>query len=94
MNNPTVFPVLNLALAPPRDCHCVEEFPEWRPQFVSMRAAARFELLTKAAKPARPFEEEPKFDLLATLVKTACLTHAGEVRWDFLTKQLRSGVES
>ena len=63
----------------------VEELPERKPRFVSVRAAARFELLTRAAKPARPFEDEPILDLLATLVKTACLTRAGEVRRDFLT---------
>ena len=49
----------------------MEELPERRPQLVSLRAAARFELLTRAAKPARPFKEEPNLDLLATLAKTA-----------------------
>ena len=64
----------------------MEELPEQRPRFVSVQAAARFELLTKAAKPARPFEEEPNLDLLVTLVKMACVTRAGDVSRDFLAK--------
>jgi len=37
-------------------------------------------LLTKAANPAKPFDNELDRDLLATLANAACLTRAGEVR--------------
>jgi hypothetical protein len=47
-------------------------------------AAETFALLTRAAKPAKPFNEEPDMDLFATLANTVCLTRAGEVRQIFL----------
>jgi hypothetical protein len=83
-----------LALAPPpRDLE--DELLERRPLLVSVRAAERFALLTRAAKPARPFEEEPALVLLTTLASAACLMRAGELRWDLLGDgQLCDGVES
>ncbi len=64
------------------ECAFEDELPERRPRFVSARAAERLALLTRAAKPASPFDEEP--DLALTLANAACLTHAGELRWDRL----------
>ena len=90
----TVFPVLDLALAPPRDL--VDEL-ERRPRLISARAADRFALPTRAAKPARPFDEEPDLDLLATLANAVCLTRAGELRrtlLDIFTERLWSRMES
>lgn len=40
-----------------------------------MRAAERLELLTSAAKTARPFDEEPA----VILAKAACCTRSGEL---------------
>jgi hypothetical protein len=37
-------------------------------------------LLTRAANPAKPFDEESDLDLLATLANATFLTRAGEVR--------------
>lgn len=53
---------------------------ERRPRLVSARAAERLALLTRAAKPARPFDEEFDLDLLATLANATCVTRAGELR--------------
>lgn len=52
---------------------------ERRPRLVSALAAERLELLTRAAKPARPFDEESDLDLLPTLASATCLTRAGEL---------------
>ena len=41
-------------------------------------------MLTRAAKPARPFDEELDLDLLTTLANATCLTRAGELRRDRL----------
>jgi hypothetical protein len=57
---------------------------ERRPRLVSVLAAERLALLTRAAKPAKPFEEEFDFDLLATFAKATSLTRAGELRQDRL----------
>jgi len=64
------------------ECAFEDELPEQRPRFISARAAERLALLTRAAKPASPFDEEP--DLALTLANAACLTHAGELRQDRL----------
>jgi hypothetical protein len=45
------------------------------PLTVSIRAAERLELLTSAAKPARPFDEEPA----VILANAACCTRSGEL---------------
>lgn len=58
------------------------EDPERRPRLVSARAADRFALLTSAAKPASPFDEDPA--LLATLANATCLTLAGDLNRIFL----------
>jgi len=59
-----------------------------------MHAAERFALLARAAKPARPFNEELDLDLLTTLANTACLAHTGELRQSLLvTEWLWSGME-
>jgi len=49
-----------------------------------LQAAERLALLIRAAKPAKPFDEELDLDVLATLANAACLTRAGEVRRDLL----------
>jgi hypothetical protein len=87
----TVFSALGLVLAPPpRDL-----LRERRPSLVSVCAAERFALLTRAAKPAMPFEEEPALDLLATLANAACLMRSGELRRNLLGDGwIWSGVES
>jgi len=73
----TVFSSLALAeRAFPRGIE--DELPERRPRLVSARAAERLALLTRAAKPARPFDEEP--DLALTLANATFLTRAGELR--------------
>ncbi len=52
-------------------------------------------LLTRVAKLARPFDEEPDFDLLATLANATFLTRAGELRRIFLPiKRTLSSAES
>ena len=58
----------------------LEDELERRPRLVSALAAERLALLTRAAKPARPFDEESGLDLLATLANATCLTRAGELR--------------
>jgi hypothetical protein len=74
----------------------VEELPleERSPRFVSVRAAVRLALLSRAAKPAKPFDEVLALDLLATLANAACLTRAGELRRAFLIGWRSSGGES
>lgn len=70
---------------------------ERRPLLVSVRAAERFALLTRAAKPARPFEEEPALVLLTILANAACLMRSGELRRSLLVAsdgRLWGGVES
>ena len=75
----TIFSVLDLTPTVPRDLELLKR----RPRFVSACAAETFALLTRAAKPAKPFNEELEMDLFATLANAVCLTHAGEVRRTF-----------
>lgn len=77
---PTIFSTLDLTPITPRTFELLER----RPRLVSALAAETFALLTRAAKPAKPFNEEPDMDLFATLANTVCLTRAGEVRQIFL----------
>lgn len=89
MGTHTVFPALDRLLAPPRDL-----VNDWRPRFVSVLAAKRFALLTRAVKPARPFNEELDLDLFATLSKAICLTRTGEVIRDRFTWWVLASVVS
>ena len=53
--------------------------------------------MIRVAKPGMPFEEELALNLLTTLVNAACLTRAGELRWNLLVDGWLckwSGVES
>jgi hypothetical protein len=67
-------------LEPPRDTF--EELLDRSPRLVSTRAAVRFALLTRDAKPAKPLDEDPDFD--ASLAIATCLTRTGEWRRDLL----------
>ena len=51
-------------------------------------------MLISAAKPARPFDEEPDLDVFATLANAACLTRAGEVSRGLLIGWLSSTMAS
>lgn len=58
----------------------MDEPPERIPCIVSVRAAESFALLTSAAKPARPVDEEPA----VILANAACCTRSGELIRGFL----------
>ena len=50
--------------------------------------------MTRAAKPAKPFEEEPDLDLLTTFANAACLMRSGKLRRNLLGDGwIGSGVE-
>ena len=91
MGTHTIFPALDRLVLPR---NLVDELPDWRPQFVSVQAAKRFALLTRAEKPARPFNEELDLDLLSTLAKAICLTRTGEVRRERFIWWLLASVAS
>ena len=71
----TVFSSLDLASMP----QILDDELGRRPRLVSALAAESLALLTRVAKPARPFDEESDMDLVATLASATCLTHAGEL---------------
>ncbi len=58
-------------------CAFEDELPGRRPQPVSARAAERLALLTRAANPANPFDDEL---VLLALAEATRMTRAGEVR--------------
>lgn len=51
-------------------------------------------MLISAAKPAKPFDEEPDLDVLATFANAACLTRAGEVSRGLLIGWVSSAMVS